>query len=125
MSLAQPQSGSCLTSSAVCLLQDQYPAYQVEPHVPQHGPKYEHKSVPFDATTTNQVWVNAALCLSVIFSMLLPSADTLMGCIIQETHLACSSLQCEQFAACSPAMSGHSHSNIACKLQRLPLLVIL
>ena len=63
---------AALTSGGVCLLQDQYPAYQVEPHVPQHGPKYEHKSVPFDATTTNQVWVNTALCLFVTSSMLLP-----------------------------------------------------
>ena len=60
--------------------------------MPQHGPKYEHKSVPFDATTTNQVWVSTAPCLFVELSMLLPSADALMGCTaqsIQATHLAC------------------------------------
>lgn len=35
-------------------MQDQYPAYQIQAHVPQHGPKYEHKNVPFEGTTTNQ-----------------------------------------------------------------------
>ena len=36
------------------VVQDQYPAYQIQAHVPQHGPKYEHKNVPFEGTTTNQ-----------------------------------------------------------------------
>lgn len=35
-------------------MQDQYPAYAIQAHVPQHGPKYEHKNVPFEGTTTNQ-----------------------------------------------------------------------
>lgn len=35
-------------------LQDQYPAHQIQAHVPQHGPRYEHKNVPFEGTTTNQ-----------------------------------------------------------------------
>ena len=47
--------------------------------MPQHGPKYEHKSVPFDATTTNQVWVNTATYPFVVLSLLPPSADTVMG----------------------------------------------
>ena len=35
-------------------MQDQYPAYAIQAHVPQHGPRYEHKSVPFEGTTTNR-----------------------------------------------------------------------
>lgn len=35
-------------------MQDQYPAHQIQAHVPQHGPRYEHKNVPFEGTTTNQ-----------------------------------------------------------------------
>ena len=35
-------------------MQDQYPAHQIQAHVPQHGPRAEYKSVPFEGTTTNQ-----------------------------------------------------------------------
>ena len=38
----------------VVWVQDQYPAHQIQAHVPQHGPRYEHKNVPFEGTTTNQ-----------------------------------------------------------------------
>lgn len=42
---------------STCLVpgvQDQYPAHQIQAHVPQHGPRTEYKSVPFEGTTTNQ-----------------------------------------------------------------------
>lgn len=42
--------GDCMTR----WVQDQYPAHQIQAHVPQHGPRYEHKNVPFEGTTTNQ-----------------------------------------------------------------------
>ena len=38
----------------MAVVQDQYPAHQIQAHVPQHGPRYEHKNVPFEGTTTNQ-----------------------------------------------------------------------
>ena len=41
-------------SRTVVWVQDQYPAHQIQAHVPQHGPRYEHKNVPFEGTTTNQ-----------------------------------------------------------------------
>ena len=40
--------------SRLLWVQDQYPAHQIQAHVPQHGPRYEHKNVPFEGTTTNQ-----------------------------------------------------------------------
>lgn len=36
------------------MFQDQYPAHQIQAHVPQHGPRAEYKSVPFEGTTTNR-----------------------------------------------------------------------